>query len=467
MKVEHVRLFGLNEITPSPENALLYKPVTPDDEATIELAESIRERGILEPLVISADNYIVSGHRRHCAARLAGLAKVPCRVDDVRRGDGEKASDEFLKLLREHNRQRIKSRDEILRETVVSVDPKKAHRALTAYRTRKARIKVETIEIREGTRRKEISPAKMAFLAAVQKIISDLEQFWPLTVRQIHYPLLNDPPLIHSAKLGSTYRNDLRSYHSLIDLVTRARHEGYIDYEVIHDPTRPVTVWEVHRNLSSYYDRQMQDLLNGYWRDLQQSQPNHIEIVVEKNTLHGIVTPVASNFCIPLTIGRGQCSTRPLYNIAERYKASGKGKLIILAMSDLDPDGDAIAHSLGQRLRDDFHIGHTEVIKCALTMRQVTELELPKKYERAKTGSSNYDRYVEEYGTDFVWELEAVAPKVLQKLLTDVIDSVIDKAAFNAEVAQERADAAHNAAVREIVLRTLQAQIRENREATR
>lgn len=350
-----------------------------------------------------------------------------------------------------------------MRETVVSVDPKKAHRALTAYRTRKARIKVETIEIREGTRRKEISPAKMAFLAAVQKIISALEEFWPLTVRQIHYPLLNDPPLIHSAKPGSTYRNDLRSYHSLIDLVTRARHEGYIDYEVIHDPTRPVTVWEVHRNLANYYQRQMQDLLNGFWRDLMQSQANHIECVVEKNTLQGIVTPVASKFCIPLTIGRGQCSTRPLYNIAERYRASGKTKLIILALSDLDPDGDAIAHSLGQRLRDDFNVRDTEVIKCALTMDQVRKLKLPQKYERAKTGSSNYDRYVDEYGTDCVWELEAVAPTVLQKLLAETIDQVIDKKAFNAEVAQERADAAHNAGVRAIVLETLQSQISESR----
>jgi hypothetical protein len=59
----------------------------------------------------------------------------------------------------------------------------------------------------------------------------------------------------------------------LIDLCTRARHESYIDYEVIDDPTRPVTVWEVHRGLQSYYERQIKDLLNGYWRDLQQSQP--------------------------------------------------------------------------------------------------------------------------------------------------------------------------------------------------
>jgi hypothetical protein len=82
-KVEHVRLLDLNEITPSPENAQLYKPVTPDDEATIELAESIREHGILDPLVVSADGYVISGHRRLCAGRMAGLEKIPCRVDEV------------------------------------------------------------------------------------------------------------------------------------------------------------------------------------------------------------------------------------------------------------------------------------------------------------------------------------------------------------------------------------------------
>ena len=203
----------------------------------------------------------------------------------------------------------------------------------------------------------------------------------------------------------------------------------------------------------------MEHLLNGYWRDLMQSQPNDIEIVVEKNTLQSIVEPVAAKFCIPLTVGRGQCSTRPLYNIAERYKRCGKQKLIILAVSDLDPDGDAIAHSLGQRLRDDFRIRDVKVIKCALTMQQVQELRLPKKYEQAKIGSSNYYRYVEAYKTDFVWELEALVPKTLQKLLTDAIDSVIDRRAFNAEVAQERTDAAHNAVVREIVLRTLQEEL--------
>jgi hypothetical protein len=68
-----------------------------------------------------------------------------------------------------------------------------------------------------------------------------------------------NPPLIHSGKTNSHYGNNKSSYRALIDLCTRARHESYIAYKVIDDPTRPVTVWEVHRGLQSYYERQIED----------------------------------------------------------------------------------------------------------------------------------------------------------------------------------------------------------------
>jgi hypothetical protein len=299
----------------------------------------------------------------------------------------------------------------------------------------------------------------MPFLRAIQKIIDELWEFLPLSLRQIFYQLLNDPPLIHASKPDSRFRNDKRSYWALCDLATRARHEGYIDYEVIDDATRPMTVWPVHRDLSTYYRQQVNDLLSDYWRDLLQSQPNHIELVIEKNTLESIVRPIAMNYTIPYQIGRGQCSTPRLYNIAQRYKASGKEECVILAMNDLDPDGDAIAHSIGQRLRDNFDIPKVKVIKTALKMEQIRELNLPESFERAKDKSKSYERYVEDYNTDFVWELEAVAPKVLQRLLTEHIDAVIDTRAFKAELKAEKQDAVHLARVREIMLRTLREEI--------
>jgi len=332
-----ISLVPISKICPSPENNKLYRPVQGDDPEVIALAKSIEEFGVQEPLVITQDGYIVSGHRRRVAAWQAGLRKVPCRRLTIRHGDPD-----FVRLLREANRQRVKTREEILREEVVSINPDDAHRALSDYREQKARVSATTIQIRPSEGRAAISKAKTPFLNACRSVIERLEDYWPLADRQIHYQLLNDPPLIHASKPASRYRNDRVSYKALVDLLTRARHDRRISYDVIADATRPVTKWNVFSSVGAFYRGQLKEILNGYWRDLVQSQPNHIEIVAEKLTIKSIVEPVAGRYCIPLTIGRGFCSTRPLYDISQRFRASDKQKLVILSISDLDPDGDEI-----------------------------------------------------------------------------------------------------------------------------
>jgi hypothetical protein len=59
---------------------------------------------------------------------------------------------------------------------------------------------------------------------------------------------------------------------------------------------------------------------------------------------------------------------------------------------------------------------------------------------QAKEGSTNYRRFVERLGTD-VFELEAIEPTILQRLLTDAIEAVLDTEAFNYECEQEKQDA--------------------------
>lgn len=60
-----------------------------EDEKMTELAESIRERGIVEPLIVRPDKEhpgqyeIISGHRRNHAAGLAGLTEVPARIEEL------------------------------------------------------------------------------------------------------------------------------------------------------------------------------------------------------------------------------------------------------------------------------------------------------------------------------------------------------------------------------------------------
>lgn len=63
-----------DEITPHPKN-----PRTDIGDVT-ELADSIREQGLLEPLIVTADYQLIAGHRRLRAAADAGLPTVPCIV---------------------------------------------------------------------------------------------------------------------------------------------------------------------------------------------------------------------------------------------------------------------------------------------------------------------------------------------------------------------------------------------------
>ena len=57
-----------------------------EEEALLELAESIRQHGVLQPLLvrIADDGYqLIAGERRWLAAQKAGLETVPCRVLDL------------------------------------------------------------------------------------------------------------------------------------------------------------------------------------------------------------------------------------------------------------------------------------------------------------------------------------------------------------------------------------------------
>ena len=261
---------------------------------------------------------------------------------------------------------------------------------------------------------------------------------------------MNDPPLIHASKPNSTYRNDRKSYKALTELLTRARLIGSIPFNAIHDPTRSVEIWNFPRDVQTFIGRELDNFLKGYYRDLQQSQPNHIEIVAEKNTILSIIRPVASHYCIPYSISRGYTSLPPRYELAKRFRQSGKESLILLVLSDFDPEGEDIARNWPQSLRDDFGINEITPHKVALTDEQVEEMELPSQMQ-AKETSSRYAKFAEEHGDD-VYELEAVPPEELQAILRTAIDSVLDIEAFNAEIDREKEDAVHLDGVRRAAL---------------
>ncbi len=440
-----ISMRAIDDIRPSPENDELYRPIDETDPEIIALAKSIEKNGLQEPLLVTMDGWIISGHRRYAAAELAGLDTLPCRVAPIYKDDDK---DYFLRLLRECNLQRVKTFDEKAREELISANPEEAYDELVAHRCAKSAVRSDQVMTIAGSKsRSVISDAKEPFLKAVKAVIADRKAFWPLSDRQIHYALLNNPPLRHASKSDSQYNNTPASYKSLVDLLTRARVAGFISMDVIADETRPEIVWDVHRDVQGYLRREFDSFLKGYWRDLMQSQPHHIEIVGEKNTIASIINPVSSYYTIPMTIMRGFCSLPPRYHIAERFQRSGKDRLVLLIASDFDPDGEEIAHSLAMSMRDDFGITNVLPIKVALDAQQVQRFNLPPAME-AKESSANYSKFTSKHGAN-VYELEALKPEDLQLVLHEAIEKVIDMEAFNAEKAQEKQDAAQLAALRQ------------------
>ena len=164
-------------------------------------------------------------------------------------------------------------------------------------------------------------------------------------------------------------------------------------------------------------------------------------MIGEKNTLLPIIRSVCFDYTVPLTSGRGYCSIPPRKGMYERWRASGKNKLVLIVLSDHDPDGEMIADSFVRSMRDDFKVPERRMIavRAALTAEQCEQMSIPVDVE-AKPTSKNYERFVRPFGPAGC-ELEAVPPRRLQQMLRDAIESVLDLDAFRAEQEHERADA--------------------------
>jgi hypothetical protein len=429
----------LVDIKPAKVNDVVYGVIDADDPSLDDLAESMTNRGQLEPIVLTLDDHLLSGHRRFAVAIRLGWSMLNARRYQIRSTDAE-----FEKLLVTFNSQRDKSPDVRIREQLVLTDPENAYDDLVAERAKASQVKVETLVLGAGRQRARITAAKQPFLEAIQRVIDELEEYWPLSDRRVHYALLNDPPLIHAKKPDSRYRNDRRSYKTACDLLTRARLAGLIPFDAIGDDTRPVTTWSVYANVGPFIRDQVEDFCRGYWRDLMQNQPNHIEIVGEKLTVEGIVRPVAARFCISYTIGRGYSSLPPRKSMFDRYASSGKAKLVILFLSDHDPEGWDIAETFAKSMRDDFLVRDIAAIKVGLKPEQVRQLRLPPN-SNAKRSSSRFKRFAARFGPA-AYELEAVAPATLQSWLDESIRSVIDLDRFNDQIEAEKHDSATIAA---------------------
>ena len=89
---QDVLLLNPLDLKPHPDNP--RGQINPDAPEIIQLAADVEKRGIIQPIIITPDKFILAGHRRRAASVLAGLTSVPAIIRNLK--PGEFAEDFFI-----------------------------------------------------------------------------------------------------------------------------------------------------------------------------------------------------------------------------------------------------------------------------------------------------------------------------------------------------------------------------------
>lgn len=268
---------------------------------------------------------------------------------------------------------------------------------------------------------KRFTEAHQAIIARAVEIIDDYQaQGFTLTVRQIYYQFVQRGWLA----------NKQREYKRLGGIINDARLAGLIDWYAIEDRTRFL------RGIGANDDARA--ILDGcpevFKLDMWEHQPCRIEVWIEKDALIGVLDRVCSKMQVDYFSCRGYPSQSEVWKAGQRmagYVEAGQTPYV-LHLGDHDPSGIDMTRDIFDRLQ--LFMGGTEVKRLALNMDQVRKYNpVP---NPTKPDDSRYKSYVRQYG-DECWELDALEPKVMAKLIEKAVRAVRDDKQWKADLARE------------------------------
>lgn len=265
--------------------------------------------------------------------------------------------------------------------------------------------------------------ATLLRIEQANEIVNDFAaQGFTLTLRQLYYQFV--------AK--GLIPNKQTEYDNLGKIISNARLAGLLDWDAIEDRTRNVNFISSWSNPSDIIESARASYREDLWRD-QSFRP---EIWVEKEALVGVVEPVASRLRVPHYACRGYTSQSEAYAAGKRFRAFIRDGFtpIVFHLGDHDPSGIDMTRDNSDRL-ELFAREGVEVRRLALNMDQVRQYNPPP--NPAKMTDSRVGRYIELYG-ESSWELDALAPNVIDKLVADAIMALIDIPKWNAASEEEK-----------------------------
>lgn len=262
----------------------------------------------------------------------------------------------------------------------------------------------------------------------LEKIDDILESYsaqgYDLSVRQLYYQLV----------AANIIPNSERSYKAIGSLVNDARLAGLIDWDLILDRGR-ITIH------NSHWDNPADILLSAvqsFQIDKWKTQPNYVEVMVEKQALEGVLEPVCKRLDVSFTANKGYSSASALYRTGQRFlqRLEQEKNLFIIYLGDHDPSGIDMTRDVKERMNLFIEcIDDVEVLRIALNMNQIDELNPPA--NPAKETDSRCKNYIEKYG-ESSWELDAIEPKALAQLVENAVLNLRNDTLWNKAVRKER-----------------------------
>lgn len=281
-----------------------------------------------------------------------------------------------------------------------------------------------------------------------------------LTVRQLYYRLValdQFPESRRWIKLpGGSWQLDLvngsknadPNYKWLIGLLTDARLAGDFPMEWLLDRTRDAKKGKFTGNqddVDNALGNIEDDVRNApdqwLWRDRWYGQPKHVSVWVEKEALAGVFDEPCERLGVGYFVLRGYSSLSGLSqwvnNVGEQHEIARFDEAIVLYFGDHDPDGWEIPRSAERNIHKIAHVTGVELPdvtfqRVALVGEQIRQYRPPP--FPAKESSARYQSYVDEHGLTDAWELDALEPALLDRLIRDNVAEHFDDNIFRGNV---------------------------------
>lgn len=209
---------------------------------------------------------------------------------------------------------------------------------------------------------------------------------------------------------------------------------GIVDWDAIEDrlrkPDRPAH-WDSPEEI-------LDACISQYRCDRMEGQATYLEVWVEKDALSGVLKRVTEKYGINIIVNRGYSSATAMHDAHRRFVSEmhkiNASEVKVIYVGDFDPSGQDMIRDIQDRITEFGGAYDFTIQPIALMWEQIEEFNPPP--NPAKITDPRAKAYIEKYG-DSSWEVDALPPEDLDRILNEAIEAHVDTHQFGMMIKQE------------------------------